>query len=277
MKKNLIKDNNKGQIALIVLTVMAMVLTLGLTLSERVITDLEVSQEEEKSAQAFSAAESGVEEALRILDQGGSVDDLDTTQIASDLGVSEVSVQSSSVGGSTEFVYPLLVDPGNSIVIWLREHDADGNIDLANGYAGASIDVCWQAGAAIEVISFYEQSGSYDISRFAFDSDNGRTGENNFDYADGGGCSGLAVSDTINLTGTPLFLVIKPFYQGTEIGVDGSSIPLPVQGYEVVSTGEVERSEEEVISRRVKVYQSWNSPSEYFYHSVFSNTGVTTN
>lgn len=265
-----------GQVALIILTVMAIALTLGLSLSQRVITDLEITQEEEKSAQAFSAAEGGVEEALRILDQGGDVDsELDTVQIAKDLGVDSVDIETTAVGGQTEFTYPLPVSPGDSAFIWLRDHDENGNLLLDQGYGGGSINICWQNQAAVEIIYFYD-SGGYNISRFAYNSNSTSSIANGFSDPTGTECAGLDTSASINLGGyTPLFLVVRPFYSETEIGFSGSEA-FPVQGNEITSTGEVVRSEEEVISRRIKAYQSWEIPSEFFFHSVFANTGVTT-
>ncbi len=267
--------NQAGQVALIILTVMAIALTLGLSLSQRVITDLEITQEEEKSAQAFSAAEGGIEEALRILDQGGDIGtELDSTQIAQDLDVNSLQVESTAVGGDVEFNYPLTVKPGNSAFVWLREHDADGNIDLTQGYNGASIDICWQDGAAVETIYFYDD-GSYNISRFAYNSNSTSTISNGFSNSFSSGCANLDTSATISLGGTPLFLIIRPFYAETEIGVLGTEA-LPIQGNEVTSTADVKRSEDEVVSRRIKAYQSWEIPPEFFFHSIFANTGVTT-
>lgn len=280
MKENKIK-NNKGQIALIILVIMAIGLTLGLSLSQRVITDLEITQEEEKSAQAFSAAEGGVEEALRILDQGGTVPEGYGSLIAGDLGVDSLEIESTALGGTTEFLYPETLEAGWSIIIWLRDHDENGEMDLNSGYEGGSIEICWDQGTAIEIIYFYDKgANNYDISHYAYDSDSGRTSTNQFNESTGGGCAGLDASETVNLENTPpnipLFMVVRPFYGETRIGADGDTNIIPEQGYEVVSSAEITRSETEKISRRIKVFRGWEIPPEFFYHSVFANTGVTT-
>jgi len=284
----LVKNNDQGQIALIILTVMAIALTLGLSLSQRVIEDLEITEEEEKSAQAFSAAEGGIEEALRILDKGETVPENYGSVVANNLGIgASIEIQTSTLGGNTEFNYPSMINPGNAVVIWLREHQETGELDMTGDsgtwYQGNEISVCWQASgseqAAVEVLYFYQDTGGgYDLSRFTFDPDAGRRSSNNFSGVDPSGCGGLDTSGTVSLDGAdvsePLFLVLRPFYQMVEIGVEGTEA-VPGQGYEVVSTAQIPRSETETISRRVKVFRNWQAPFDYFYHSVFSTAGIT--
>jgi len=277
------RNTIKGQIALIVLTVMAIALTLGLSLSQRVITDLEITHEEEKSAQAFSAAEGGVEEALRILDQGATVPEGYGSTIAGGLGVDNLDIQTQVVGANTEFVYPVSISPGDTVLVWLRDHDENGNVDLNSGYDENTIDVCWEVNAAVEVIYFYRDSlGNDDIARFAFDPElSRRGGADGNNFADvGSSCAGLDTGATINdlTTGglTPLFLVVRPFYEETRIGISGGA-EVPVQGHEITSTGEIERGDEKVISRRLKVFREWESPPSYFYSGITSGNDVTTN
>ncbi len=57
----------KGQIALIVLLLMTVMLTIGLSVAQRGLFDTKVTEQEEETARAFQAAETGVEEALRTL------------------------------------------------------------------------------------------------------------------------------------------------------------------------------------------------------------------
>ena len=54
----------KGQILLLVVLVMTIALTIGLSLATRTITDIRTTTEEENSQRAFSAAEAGIEKAL---------------------------------------------------------------------------------------------------------------------------------------------------------------------------------------------------------------------
>lgn len=56
---------NSGQIALVVLLIMVALLTIGLAVVSRSVTDIRISKETEESARAFSAAEAGIEEILK--------------------------------------------------------------------------------------------------------------------------------------------------------------------------------------------------------------------
>ncbi len=66
---------NSGQTLLIIVLIAAVILTVGLAVASYSITDIKISQQEEESARAFSAAEAGIEEALKLgaLPEGGSI------------------------------------------------------------------------------------------------------------------------------------------------------------------------------------------------------------
>lgn len=274
----------KGQIALIVLTVMAVALTLGLSLSRRAVTDVSITEKEQESAKAFSAAEAGIEEALRRLGQGETLVDI----TGGDLGVDDVEVNISEVGRTADFIYPLeFVEPGHFIVVWLREHNEDGTIDFNNGYSEPDVTVCWEdeedgTQVALEVTYFYEDGGSYETKKWAFDPDDTRRDINGFSEPDDWFCSDeqgdmMENSANLTLTGTPLFLVARPFYGRTGFAVSGGT-NFPSQGYEIYSTAEVQdSSENEKISRRIRVFKSWNVAPDSLFNALFAGMGVSGN
>lgn len=271
MKKN-------GQAALIILAIMALGMTITLSLSRRVITDVQISEQEEQSARAFSAAEAGIEEALRRIEIG----EIDSVTVnPEDLGVSDVDINIAEQGGGDQFLYPTTLQPGETAIIWLRDHTDDGRLDESSGYDQTSIDLCWQNGAAIEAIYFYRATGGeYQIRHFAFDSDAASRG-NNFVSTGLGSCSeidGLNISTTLDLSdGTPLFLVVRPFYQSTQIGVvTQSGSTLPAQGYLITSSGMVERDQGNNIARRIMVFHGWNAPPPSLFHGLYG-TGISGN
>src|SRR3989338_3351838 len=109
------RKNEKGQAFLIVVLVMVVALTVGLSVASRTVTNLRTTAEEENSQRAFSAAEAGIEKALK------------TGPISSplDLGnnASIESVQIVGVSG-TEFLLnggnPVLQDDGFDL--WLSSY-----------------------------------------------------------------------------------------------------------------------------------------------------------
>jgi len=285
-------SKNSGQVALIILAVMAAALTMGLSLSKRVLTDVQITQQEKESTKAFSAAESGIEEALRVLREGEDAGSIDTALLETNLGVDRITIHSTDMGGSDTFLYPSDVAAGDWAVIWLRNHTPDGEFDPASGYSGTELTICWQDEAAVEALYFYESGGSYGVDRFAFDSNvdrrNNTGGDqsgdgNHFSQPDvtGTGCSAidadLDMGHTIDLSsGTPLFILLRPFYANSQFGVAGTE-NLPVQGYEIVSTGEINLNEEEKVSRRIRVFRNWGVPAPFLFNSVFSGGGISTN
>lgn len=286
MKKNILyskfyilNNNQRGQIALIVLTVMAVALTLGLSMSRRAVTDVSISEKEQESSKAFSAAEAGIEEALRGLGQGETSVEI----AAGSLGVDNVTVNISEVGQTADYIYPLeYIEPGDSVVIWLRDHNVDGTIDFASGYSEPNITLCWENEAAVEITYFYEDGGSYEIQRWAFDPDATRANDNGFDDAGSWVCNddqgnSMENSADLSLTGTPLFLSVKTFHERTGIAVSAAA-DLPSQGYEVYSTAEVQQTtNDEKISRRIRAFKTWNMVPDSLFNVLFSGTGISGN
>jgi len=261
-----------GQVALVILAIMAIGTTLALSLSQRAVSDVQISELEEESAKSFSAAEAGIEEALRSLEAG----EAGTVVInPEELGVSNVDVSVTEQGGGEQFLYPTTLQPGETAVIWLRDHTDDGRLDEDSGYDQTSIKLCWQDEAAVEVIYFYRNASSqYQIKKYALDPNGTRAGDNGFTTGtEIGVCSDISDlnhSYQVDLSaGTPLFLAVRPFYQATQIGVVAAGgASLPAQGHLITSSGSVARGEQDV-TRKIKVFRSWNSPSQPLFHVIF--------
>src|SRR5947199_3062644 len=103
----------RGQMLLIVVLLMVVVLTVGLSAATRTITNIRVSNEEEDSERAFSAAEAGLEQALgRSSGVSGTLDNTSTYQTT----VAQLS--------GTQFVLnndlPVLKD--DAVDIWLSTY-----------------------------------------------------------------------------------------------------------------------------------------------------------
>ncbi|MFO7901403.1 MAG: hypothetical protein R6U98_01985, partial [Pirellulaceae bacterium] len=70
--------------------------------------------------------------------------------------------------------------------------------------------------------------------------------------------------------------VLKPFYNQTPLGVSGDEFPS--QGYEIYSTAEVQEStQDQNISRRVRVFKSWDILPNNLFNVLFSGTGISGN
>lgn len=256
----------KGQALLIVLLVMVVGLTVGLSLSTRSVSDLKASGQLEDSSRAFSAAEAGIESVLKGDSPAAGVT-VGNASYTVTTPVSVVSDTSLSLGD---------INIADTYTVWLVGHDASGNLDWGTTYDGNSIDVCWQkadsAGSvdpAMEVSVLYKDvaSGLYKVWRGAYDSN--ATRGNSFSGTDSGGCAGLTNKKTISLsslTGTKIALRLRPFYAKATINVvpvTGNN--LPGQGLTISSSGTSGQT-----TRKVVVTQSYGSLPSIFDYVLFS-------
>ena len=134
MKKN---HSNRGQVILIILLITTIGLTIGLSLVSRTITDIKVSTQITESSKAFSAAESGIEAALKGTG-GGTLN----------LGSATANYAVTELGNSADPLVFKDVAPGDTKTIWLIKHGTNGNLPTTPGsgdvgYEGENILVCW--------------------------------------------------------------------------------------------------------------------------------------
>lgn len=271
------RKNSEGQALVLVLLALAVVLTIVLFVLSRSITDIAVSSSESSAVSAFSAAEAGVEQAL-VIGTGGSAQ----------VGTGSYTSQVSSVGqGASSFIYPLDVNSGDSMILWLKAQDA-GSSD----FTGSNLKICWgkpgeyanqSVVPAIEAVVFYEtvegSPSSAKIARAAFDPNASRRASNLFD-APGSSCTvsgqSFAFQAGINLSGipNPQFVFVRMFYNtdsAQPLAFDSTDASLfPSQGILVDSSGVSGQS-----SRKVQVFQGWPEIPAPFQFAIYSSTGLT--
>lgn len=287
-----------GQALLLVLLSMAVVLTVVLSILSRSIFDVNVTTGEEEALRAFSAAEAGIERALIIGSDTGTVP----------IGNAEFSATVSDfAAGLKEFVHPVKLTSGESNVLWFVSHDSDGDYvcDISHPcFSGDTINVCWgEQGTgdseaftpAIEVIIIYAQTpGDYTdvrIARGAYDPNAARRSSNSFDAPDAGTCTlgskTLAFQKQIDLSslGIPAgsysnanglqYLRIKMLYNtstphsvGIDVDYPGNGV-LPAQGLQIESTGIAGDS-----NRKINVFQGFGEPPSIFDATIYSTGGI---
>lgn len=270
------KRMNKGQASLVILLLMAVGMSLGLAISREVVTDIEISRKQEESTRAFSAAESGIEEALFRWQAGQPIPETVT------LDTGEATIEAEELGkNQSSFLFPGSIEAGDYAVVWLADHTSTGEIDFSSdsGYQGGAVNLCWENGAALEAVLFYrDNSNLYRTERWAYDPNESRRGENHF-AAPSGNCLDLGVGVTLDFPteatppgGKPLFLIVRLYYSSSRLGavVEGDTL-FPSQGQLVTSTGEVSSGEGEKVSRRLRVFQTWDLPPFVFLEPVFSS------
>ncbi|MEK7559179.1 MAG: hypothetical protein AAB521_02630 [Patescibacteria group bacterium] len=269
----------KGQTLLIVVLVMVVALTIGLSVVSRSITNVRTTTEEANSAQALAAAEAGVAQAIQT-NQGV------TSAISYGNNASFTSTVD-SLSGQT-----IVLLNGGSIVpqdegadLWLVPHNSDGtpNYTTPGPWSGTSMTIYWgdtahcPEQAALEVLLIKGSSGDPKSQRFALDPCSARsTGAagNNFTNPSSGSYSigGRTFSYSYNLNpNTGLIARIIPIYKNAFIAVEsvGAGAPaFPSQGSMITATG---KAADTTIQRKLNVFQGFSYlPIEYVTYGIFS-------
>lgn len=278
----------KGQIILIVVLVMVMALTIGLSVASRGIVGLRTSTEEADSQRALAAAEAGIERSLQEIQPVP----LATTPVfdSEDLTAvnSRYSTTAPAVVGERYLVNGgLEVSKDEGADVWFVPHTATGDPDYAvpyptsttpqfmNLYWGNSSDGCKEAAIQVIVVT-RDQSAPFTARtyRYAYDACPSRQGSNHFTLADPGSFTNIVTGSTFTYR-TPLnslmngilpvnaknivFMRVIPIYKNAVIAVSacnhapGSCTQLPIQGYQITSTGTSGDA-----SRSISVFKGWS-------------------
>lgn len=263
-----------GQTVLMIVLVMTLALTVGLSLISRTTTDIRVTSQFEESARAFSAAEAGIEESLASFGNASGNYDNGVTynstidQIGQD-GVYQLPITSTVIGQAS--------------TIFLAAHDQIGNIDWTNRYTG-SLRFCWKQATegdpmpAIELTFFKKTlAGVYSTQRFAYDSQVRANGfDRTFGTDDcGTGNTDLASAD-IFIVNTPMsgFVRVRPYYSDAVVYIEPlGSATFPSQGNLITSTGGIPGG----ATRKITVVRQFKTPPSLFDYVLFSGGAITQN
>lgn len=279
-----------GQAVLIIVLILVVGLTVGLAVASRSITNVRISTEEENSQRAFSAAEAGIEKALKTTCPPTCTLD---SQFSSDTNAS-FSTTISNIQGDT-----MVINGGSTVVrddgidIWLVDHDPTTKVPIYTTPWLGKLTVYWGNiadtecnTAAIEIVVISNTTALPKSTRYAYDPCLARRSVNNLSNnlvsASGETISGQNFKFKINPpidTVTPggnsyqgFIARVIPLYKDTIIGVkataaDGTTpLNLPSQGFRVNSTGTSGQTQ-----RKINYYQGYAGlPSEFFPYIRFS-------
>lgn len=254
----------RGQTLLIVILVIIVVSTIGLSLASRTITSLKSSTEEAESQKALFAAEAGIERAIKMQAQEGVVIISSNGDIGNNSNYEAAVTQFASaasflLNGGTQIknstgtvikIIPNIVQKDEGVDVWFAEHKTDdGSINYAtvkspthvNLYWGTTSESCTDLTkpkpAAIEAIVVAGTSAANAKSyRYVYDS---CSRGNNFksttlgSYPDTvSGISKMTFSnrtpdlDLANGIGGNIILIrIIPIYKDTIIGISACAAP----------------------------------------------------
>lgn len=213
-------SGSPGQIAVVILLIMAVLLVLGLSLAARTSQEIQLTGQEQDSTRVFNAAETGVEKALSESSNftdaeaaGSKIINLDSAELPTGIGT-DVTITKQT--GLTTYV-----NEGTSATVHLN--NATGYIDIDWAKEGTC-----NARAAL-VIALYYNDGADKVQYYPIK-------PNCIGYSDGGKATGFQDSAggsggynhryRLDLTGisNPAMARIKPLYAGTDLNVVGANL-----------------------------------------------------
>jgi len=256
------KNNQKGQTLVIVIIMMVLALSVGITISSRFTKTLRDITEYDNSSRALAAAEAAIERMLIVPNETleeyinfGSCGSDCVLEISGVFGYKSRADVVLSFAGSSNDPYEL--------------KGSDGEVSQVSldGYgSGSTLNVCWNDGASVYASYIYDQSGVIKSDIYAFNPVSYAGYENGFSEASP--LYGYQNCFTVNTIGTPKVLRIKPYNFDSFIYViPASSQSIPSQGVLITSTG---RSGNAV--RTVKVLKSSASAPEFFDYAIYQKS-----
>ncbi|MDE2025014.1 MAG: hypothetical protein KGJ07_00805 [Patescibacteria group bacterium] len=289
----------RGQAFLVVVLVMVVALTVGLSIASRTLTNVRLTTEEVTSQRAFSAAEAGIEQLVAKYGLDASQNQ-SISNIILDLGtntqIAQANISPVDFTDVTGALYPYQLVLNNSAPIaqddgydiWLTPFNTDpsqlyltpwtGTLVISWGDASAntcSATVSQNYRAAIEVIVIYNSRTNPKVAKYAFDPctdiNPTRPSVNHFTPVSGAGgpyvVNGRSFLYQVPISVTAgLIARVIPVYASAVVGASASTL-LPAQGQIVVASGVSGTAAQ--IKRQISYFQAWNAlPSEY-YHALF--------
>lgn len=265
----LLQRSQKGQVLLIVILLATVLLTVGLSITQITTQDAKVAKLQEDAAKARAAAEAGIEAALG---QAGN-DSIDISGLLSDDALSGTASFDTSV--APEFTTPL-ISKDAQYTFYLIGYDTAANLVLTGTFSDDMIlnrvepsatDYCSTAQAFAVELTFVDATpvtGGI-VERFLIDECNllsGTTAE-------------FAFGDTIpssSITPDPHVVIARVIAPNN--GFNGAKLEFvnntsgsdwPAQGRTVISTASVGNTENQNVTKKVRLFQSHPQfPAEFF-------------
>lgn len=286
--------NSQGQIIIALLLTMLVGLTIGLVVTQRSVTDVTTSTQNEQASRAFSAAEAGIERAISVGTSGTAV-----TVSEVDLGnQSSARVKIIELPLANQALeYPKPVGKETIAQFWLTDPEGNFNSspiskDIEVYFGNKDIDLNTADTPAIETNLIYKESSEYKSARNFYDpnrirTDRTRTDNNGFSDISSN-CGGFTINTSNSLDGTaadrdfkckvtvsisssgkvPLLLRVRLLYGAVDQPIavkPGTGESLPTQAKIYTSTGKSGQSQ-----KTIQVFKQTNVIPPFLDFALFS-------
>lgn len=274
MKKLPLSNSQKGQTVLIILLIMAVLLTIGISTISSSITDIKISQQTEEASRAFYVAESALEERLSL-----PLNVFEAKPEEGTIGGIDYQVSKTAQSGDS-FLFPFKVDADDSQTIWLIPYNENTEVFNVNSTYTGSFTLYWGNNGtseepALTVTVVYKDGSSYKIHRYNYDPNNTRKDENKFNLAVSGsfplGGENLKFSSAQIAVTNGVLLKLTLLYNNSaqSLGImkASGSPSFPNQGNCFISSATVPESG---ITRKIKQCKLWSNLPGIFSWGLFS-------
>ncbi len=269
-----------GQVLVLLILIMTISLATGLSVIQKSLSDIATASRVEQSSRAFSAAEAGIEKALKGDNRDVNFPDNGSKATVSDQGLRPIVPAANSQQEALE--YPLLAKE-DVAQVWLADYNSTS--DPPGIYYNAptqDLDVYWGNStsdqAALGLTLVYYNGTQYTTKKWYLDLPITRTPDNGFEKVTT--CSGYTLGTTQyqckkRISGLPANMMLlrahliynsssQPFAVQA-VGTCGTACSLPPQARIVFSTGTSGETQ-----RRVKIFQENKVVPPYFDYAIFS-------
>lgn len=226
-------NKERGQVLVVVVSLMVITLAIGVGISSRYIKRLRGIIRTDNSSRSLAIAEAAVENllllpisTLKSYASGTSCGDDCLLEITGSDGVSAIATVDITELGNSQDDYLVNILEGGV-----------GEVNLVNYPSDTPINICWnEDDVSISVLYIYGTEGNYDVDAYAYNSSNSSNTENGFDFASTG--LGYTSCFAFNTKNASFSLRIHPLYTSSVVAVvpnQGNFIPS--QGVQLESTG----------------------------------------
>lgn len=270
----------KGQVILVLILVMTVALAIGLSIVQKSLVDVSIATKVEDSSRAFSAAEGGIEKALKGDPSGVNFTENRSSANVIDAGLTPVTAVSPN--RQEPFEYPWLIAKEEVAHVWLADFNSTTN-PPDQFYKQDSLDVYWGNSttdkAALEITLVFHNGTQYLSKKWYLDQVT-RNPANNFDTA-GPNCSNTfqpplnqyRCKYTLSSLPTGLMLLRARLLYNTSaqpfavaaVGTCGQNCSIPPQARVFTSTGVAGETQ-----RKVQVSQIPKVVPAFFDYAIFS-------
>jgi hypothetical protein len=198
IQKAILHCNQDGQIIIVLLLTMLVALTIGLTITQRAVTNVATSTQTEQSSRAFAAAEAGINQAIA----NGAVADFTLSGLVNEASAN-VQVKANLPSSGQALEYPP-IDKKTTAQFWLADPNTLAayynrpQFNIFFGNDAATLNSKDNTKPAIEVNVIVLESSNYVSYKYYYDADGSSSrggGGNGFNNASTS-CTGTQTVNT---------------------------------------------------------------------------------